>query len=202
MNYQLNNLYSKILSNDNYNIILAEDEEFNINSDYLIVDNSIVSLNTEKLFERLFFDSIEKILDIKYNNEFSRVFKLFTKIIVTTEREIMNICSISKKNLSEIIKILKYENIISINATTNTLILNNLFEKNKLIENNINFIFNMIYCIKIDLDDKINSLEKRGSSDLQEEYMNKAYSYISKLDDLILVFNNIKNFKKNKFNNI
>jgi hypothetical protein len=202
MNYQLNNLYSKILSNDNYNIIIGEDEEFNINSEYLIVDNSIVSLNTEKLLERLFFDSIEKILDIKYNNEFSRVFKLFTKIIVTTEREIMNICSISKKNLSEIIKILKYENIISINATTNTLILNNLFEKNKLIENNINFIFNMIYCIKIDLDDKINLLEKRGSSDLQEEYMNKAYSYISKLDDLILVFNNIKNFKKNKFNNI
>ena len=195
MNHQLNNLYSKILSNDNYNIILAEDEEFNINSDYLIVDNSIVSLNTEKLFERLFFDSIEKILDIKYNNEFSRVFKLFTKIIDTTEREIMNICSLSKKNLSEIIKILKYENIISTNTTTNSLILNNLFEKNKLIENNINFIFNMIYCIKIDLDDKIHSLEKRGSSDLQEEYMNKAYSYISKLDDLILVFNNIKNFK-------
>ena len=201
MNHQLNNLYSKILSNDNYNIILAEDEEFNINSDYLIVDNSIVSLNTEKLFERLFFDSIEKILDIKYNNEFSRVFKLFTKIIDTTEREIMNICSLSKKNLSEIIKILKYENIISTNTTTNSLILNNLFEKNKLIENNINFIFNMIYCIKIDLDDKINSLEKRGSSDLQEEYMNKAYSYISKLDDLILVFNNIKNFKI-KLNNI
>ncbi len=195
MNHQLNNLYSKILSNDNYNIILAEDEEFNINSDYLIVDNSIVSLNTEKLFERLFFDSIEKILDIKYNNEFSRVFKLFTKIIDTTEREIMNICSLPKKNLSEIIKILKYENIISTNTTTNSLILNNLFEKNKLIENNINFIFNMIYCIKIDLDDKIHSLEKRGSSDLQEEYMNKAYSYISKLDDLILVFNNIKNFK-------
>ena len=134
MNHQLNNLYSKILSNDNYNIIIGEDEEFNINSEYLIVDNSIVSLNTEKLFERLFFDSIEKILDIKYNNEFSRVFKLFTKIIVTTEREIMNICSLSKKNLSEIIKILKYENIISINATTNTLILNNLFEKNKLIK--------------------------------------------------------------------
>ena len=197
MNYQLNNLYSKILSNDNYNIIIGEDEEFNINSEYLIVDNSIVSLNTEKLLERLFFDSIEKILDIKYNNEFSRVFKLFTKIIVTTEREIMNICSISKKNLSEIIKILKYENIISMNATTNTLILNNLFEKNKLIENNINFIFNMIYCIKIDLDDKINLLEKRGSSDLQEEYMNKAYSYISKLDDLILIFNNIKKFKNN-----
>ena len=197
MNYQLNNLYSKILSNDNYNIIIGEDEEFNINSEYLIVDNSIVSLNTEKLLERLFFDSIEKILDIKYNNEFARVFKLFTKIIETTEREIINICSISKKNLSEIIKIFKNENLISINTTTNTLILNNLFEKNKLIENNINFIFNMIYCIKIDLDDKINSLEKRGSSDLQEEYMNKAYSYISKLDDLILIFNNIKKFKNN-----
>ena len=55
----------------------------------------------------------------------------------------------------------------------------------------------MIYCIKIDLDDKINLLEKRGSSDLQEEYMNKAYSYISKLDDLILIFNNIKKFKNN-----
>ena len=197
MNYQLNNLYSKILSNDNYNYILSEDEELNLNSDYLIIDNSIISLNKEKLFERLFYDSIEKILDIKYNNEFARVFKLFTKIIETTEREIINICSISKKNLSEIIKILKYENIISMNATTNTLILNNLFEKNKLIENNINFIFNMIYCIKIDLDDKINSLEKRGSSDLQEEYMNKAYSYISKLDDLILIFNNIKKFKNN-----
>ena len=195
MNYQLNNLYSKILSNDNYNYILSEDEELNLNSDYLIIDNSIISLNKEKLFERLFYDSIEKILDIKYNNEFARVFKLFTKIIETTEREIINICSISKKNLSEIIKIFKNENLISINTTTNTLILNNLFEKNKLIENNINFIFNMIYCIKIDLDDKINSLEKRGSSDLQEEYMNKAYSYISKLDDLILVFNNIKNFK-------
>ena len=202
MNYQLNNLYSKILSNDNYNYILSEDEELNLNSDYLIIDNSIISLNKEKLFERLFYDSIEKILDIKYNNEFARVFKLFTKIIETTEREIINICSISKKNLSEIIKIFKNENLISINTTTNTLILNNLFEKNKLIENNINFIFNMIYCIKIDLDDKINSLEKRGSSDLQEEYMNKAYSYISKLDDLILVLNNIKNFKKNKFNNI
>ena len=197
MNYQLNNLYSKILSNDNYNYILSEDEELNLNSDYLIIDNSIISLNKEKLFERLFYDSIEKILDIKYNNEFSRVFKLFTKIIETTEREIINICSISKKNLSEIIKIFKNENLISINTTTNTLILNNLFEKNKLIENNINFIFNMIYCIKIDLDDKINSLEKRGSSDLQEEYMNKAYSYISKLDDLILIFNNIKKFKNN-----
>jgi len=197
MNYQLNNLYSKILSNDNYNYILSEDEELNLNSDYLIIDNSIISLNKEKLFERLFYDSIEKILDIKYNNEFARVFKLFTKIIETTEREIINICSISKKNLSEIIKIFKNENLISINTTTNTLILNNLFEKNKLIENNINFIFNMIYCIKIDLDDKINSLEKRGSSDLQEEYMNKAYSYISKLDDLILIFNNIKKFKNN-----
>ena len=197
MNYQLNNLYSKILSNDNYNYILSEDEELNLNSDYLIIDNSIISLNKEKLFERLFYDSIEKILDIKYNNEFARVFKLFTKIIETTEREIINICSISKKNLSEIIKIFKNENLISINTTTNTLILNNLFEKNKLIENNINFIFNMIYCIKIDLDDKINSLEKRGSSDLQEEYMNKAYSYISKLDDLILIFNNIIKFKNN-----
>ena len=197
MNYQLNNLYSKILSNDNYNYILSEDEELNLNSDYLIIDNSIISLNKEKLFERLFYDSIEKILDIKYNNEFARVFKLFTKIIETKEREIINICSISKKNLSEIIKIFKNENLISINTTTNTLILNNLFEKNKLIENNINFIFNMIYCIKIDLDDKINSLEKRGSSDLQEEYMNKAYSYISKLDDLILIFNNIKKFKNN-----
>ena len=202
MNYQLNNLYSKILSNDNYNYILSEDEELNLNSDYLIIDNSIISLNKEKLFERLFYDSIEKILDIKYNNECARVFKKKKKIIETTEREIINICSISKKNLSEIIKIFKNENLISINTTTNTLILNNLFEKNKLIENNINFIFNMIYCIKIDLDDKINLLEKRGSSDLQEEYMNKAYSYISKLDDLILVFNNIKNFKKNKFNNI
>ena len=48
MNYQLNNLYSKILSNDNYNIIIGEDEEFNINSEYLIVDNSIVSLNLMK----------------------------------------------------------------------------------------------------------------------------------------------------------
>ena len=99
MNYQLNNLYSKILSNDNYNYILSEDEELNLNSDYLIIDNSIISLNKEKLFERLFYDSIEKILDIKYNNEFARVFKLFTKIIETTEREIINICSISKKNL-------------------------------------------------------------------------------------------------------
>ena len=44
MNYQLNNLYSKILSNDNYNYILSEDEELNLNSDYLIIDNSIISL--------------------------------------------------------------------------------------------------------------------------------------------------------------
>ena len=192
-NYQLNNIYSKIFQNDNFYISLSD---INFESDYLIKDNSTIRLKKKKLFETIFFDSIEKILEIKYNNEFSRVFKLFTKIFQTTEKEIINICSISKKDLPNIIKILKNENLISINEKDNNLILNNIFENNILIKNNINYIYNMIFCIKTDFEDKINSLEKRGSYDLQEEYMNKTYSYISKLNNLILVFENVQKLNK------
>ena len=120
------------------------------------------------------------------------MFKLFSKIIETNEREIINICSLSKKQLSEILNILKSENLITINKKTNCLLLNNLKENKDLIINYKNLVYNMIYSIKIDLDDKINYLENRGSQELQEEYMNKAFSYISMLDDIILIFENFK----------
>ena len=120
------------------------------------------------------------------------MFKLFSKIIETNEREIINICSLSKKQLSEILNILKSENLITINKKSNYLLLNNLKESKDLIINYKNLVYNMIYSIKIDLDDKINSLENRGSQELQEEYMNKAFSYISMLDDIILIFENFK----------
>ena len=52
----------------------------------------------------------------------------------------------------------------------------------------------MIYEVKKDCNDKLKILSfNKASSMLQEEYLNKTYSFINKLDDIIICFNYLLN---------
>ena len=46
----------------------------------------------------------------------------------------------------------------------------------------------MIYKIKVDLNDKLKSLSLTVSPQMQEEYINKAFSIIHTLNEIILSF--------------
>ena len=73
--------------------------------------------------------------------------------------------------------------------------LNDLLKNKKNILNKyIILLYNMIYEVKKDCNDKLNILfYNKTSSILQEEYINKTYSFINKLDDIIICFNYLLN---------
>ncbi len=118
-----------------------------------------------------------------------------TKVIESNIKDIKNYCILKPNIINEILIELKKENIIIYNYNNDKYYLNDILKNKKNILNKyIILLYNMIYEVKKDCNDKLNILfYNKTSSILQEEYINKAYSFINKLDDIIICFNYLLN---------
>jgi len=118
-----------------------------------------------------------------------------TKVIESNIKDIKNYCILKPNIINEILIELKKENIIIYNYNNDKYYLNDILKNRKNILNKyIILLYNMIYEVKKDCNDKLNILfYNKTSSILQEEYINKAYSFINKLDDIIICFNYLLN---------
>jgi hypothetical protein len=118
-----------------------------------------------------------------------------TKVIESNIKDIKNYCILKPNIINEILIEFKKENIIIYNYNNDKYYLNDILKNRKNILNKyIILLYNMIYEVKKDCNDKLNILfYNKTSSILQEEYINKAYSFINKLDDIIICFNYLLN---------
>ena len=118
-----------------------------------------------------------------------------TKVIESNIKDMKNYCILKPNIINEILIELKKENLIIYNYNNDKYYLNDLLKNKKNILNKyIILLYNMIYEVKKDCNDKLNILfYNKTSSILQEEYINKAYSFINKLDDIIICFNYLLN---------
>ena len=118
-----------------------------------------------------------------------------TKVIESNIKDIKNYCILKPNIINEILIEFKKENIIIYNYNNDKYYLNDILKNRKNILNKyIVLLYNMIYEVKKDCNDKLNILfYNKTSSILQEEYINKAYSFINKLDDIIICFNYLLN---------
>jgi hypothetical protein len=195
LEYNLLIILNKLLNSPN-NIIDKENFKI-INTPYLIYDNdnNKILLNKTFLNERLLYDNLEKILEIKYPSQYLRLFRYMTKVIESNIKDMKNYCILKPNIINEILIELKKENLIIYNYNNDKYYLNDLLKNKKNILNKyIILLYNMIYEVKKDCNDKLNILfYNKTSSILQEEYINKAYSFINKLDDIIICFNYLLN---------
>jgi hypothetical protein len=118
-----------------------------------------------------------------------------TKVIESNIKDIKNYCILKPNIINEILIEFKKENIIIYNYNNDKYYLNDILKNRKNILNKyIILLYNMIYEVKKDCNDKLNILfYNKTSSILQEEYINKAYSFINELDDIIICFNYLLN---------
>ncbi len=130
--------------------------------------------------------SLEKIFDILYTTQHVRVFRYFTITYSANINQISEQCSINQKVSEGIIKDLIKEKIIVPDQSNKEYSLAAFSDG--LINHYKSLIYEMIYKIKVDLNDKLKSLSLTVSPQMQEEYINKAFSIIHTLNEIILSF--------------
>ena len=150
-----------------------------------IADNK-VTLNEKEISSYMINHSLEKIIDILYTPQHVRVFRYFTITYSANINQISEQCSINQRVSEGIIKDLIKEKIIVPDQSNNEYALSVLSDG--LINHYKSLIYEMIYKIKIDLNDKLKSLSLTISPQMQEEYINKAYSIINTSNEIILSF--------------
>ena len=117
------------------------------------------------------------------------------KVIESNIKDIKNYCILKPNIINEILIEFKKENIIIYNYNNDKYYLNDILKNRKNILNKyIILLYNMIYEVKKDCNDKLNILfYNKTSSILQKKYINKLYFFINKLDDIIICFNYLLN---------
>ena len=214
MNFQFYELFKKIVNNDNFKYVLKNseksllDDAIKDNYDYdklLIKDNNKVLLNLEIIKYDLFYNSIEKIINVIYSSKYIRILKIIQRF------ENLNIYQISQKaclkpiEVEEIIndlinnvKIVKKLKIDEINKNNN-----NIKDADSDTENIVclkeikeyyidevkDKIFDIITNIKFELKDKLKELQGRISKETEIQYINKYYSLINSFSEIINCFN-------------
>ena len=213
MNFQFYELFKKIVNNNfSYELKNSEksllDDEIKDNYDYdklLIKDNNKVLLNLEIIKYDLFYNSIEKIINVIYSSKYIRILKIIQRF------ENLNIYQISQKaclkpiEVEEIIndlinnvKIVKKLKIDEINKNNN-----NIKDADSDTENIVclkeikeyyidevkDKIFDIITNIKFELKDKLKELQGRISKETEIQYINKYYSLINSFSEIINCFN-------------
>ena len=214
MNFQFYELFKKIVNNDNFKYVLKNseksllDDAIKDNYDYdklLIKDNNKVLLNLEIIKYDLFYNSIEKIINVIYSSKYIRILKIIQRF------ENLNIYQISQKaclkpiEVEEIIndlinnvKIIKKLKIDEINKNNNNIKdddsnSENIFCLKEIKEYYIDEvkdkIFDIITNIKFELKDKLKELQGRISKETEIQYINKYYSLINSFSEIINCFN-------------
>ena len=209
MNFQFYDLFKKVVNSNNY-IYELKNHEKNIISKNLVdnfdfgkllikVDNddNKLTLNKDIIKYDLFYNSVEKIINLFYSSKHLRILKIIEL------NENLNIYQISQKaclkhlevqeiieeliNKLKIVKKIKTEN----NKEDFIYLLNEIDESiiNMMKDN----IYGIIKNIKFELKDKLKQLQGKIDQDTVLQYINKYYSFINTFSEILNVYNFIFN---------
>ena len=205
MNFNFYELFKKLVNSDNYTYELKNYEKNFLNDkikdnfefDKLIIkEDNQISLNKDIIKYDLFYNSMEKIINVIYSSKHIRILKIIRNF------ENLNIFQISQKacmkcieveellndliNKIKIIKkVEKNENYSS--EAASTFCLNEISEEyiNAVREN----IYDIIKNIKFELKDKLKELQGRISKETQIQFINKYYSLINSFSEILNSYN-------------
>ena len=198
-----NNKYELELNINDIPIIQKQISQNSFLKDILTINTNILSFNTEYLSHILIYHSIEQIINTIYTPQHIRILRYLTKTYSSSIKTISNHCSIDIQKCKDILNDLIYEQLITItthnpSTTATTLFTNNIDNNNNneytLIDlktnmNNMKRLkevcYEIIYKIKLDLDNKLHTSRGRVSIELQESYINRGYHLVQTFMDVI-----------------
>ena len=207
MNFQFYDLFKKVINSNNYIYELKSYEKKNMyfsqiftdNFDYaklLIkndndINNNKITLNKEIIKYDLFYNSVEKIINLFFSSKHVRIIKI---IEVNPQ---LNIFQISQKAC---LKFLEVQEIIEDLINKLNIIKKIKNEKEEFIyllndvdEETIDMMKNNIYGIikdiKYELKDKLKQLQGKIDKDTVLQYINKYYSLINTFSEILNSYN-------------
>ena len=201
MNFDFYELFKKVINSDTFSYDLKNYEKdlletkIKDNFDYsnlLIKENNKITLNKDIIKYDLFFNSLEKIINLLYSSKHIRILKIIQR------NENFNIFQISQKaclksieveeiiddliNIKIVKKIKKEEN-----EEDNVFCLEEINESH--INNIKEIIYDIIINVKFELKDKLKELQGRISKEIEIQYVNKYYSMINSFYEILNCFN-------------
>jgi len=205
MNFQFYDLFKKVVKSNNY-IYELKNSEINIISKGIIdnfdfakllmkseTDENKIVLNKDIIKYDLFYNSIEKIINLFYSSKHLRIFKIIEL------NQNLNLFQISQMaclkylevqeiiedliNKLKIVKKIKKEN----NKEDCVYLLNEIDESiiNMMKDN----IYGIIKNIKFELKDKLKQLQGKIEQDTVLQYINKYYSLINTFSEILNAYN-------------
>ena len=201
MNFQFYDFFKKVIYSNNY-IYQLKNYEKNINISQIIIDNfdfgnllikdskdnnnDKLILNKEIIKYDLFYNSIEKIINLFYSSKHARIFKIIQS------NQNLNIFQISQKaclkylevqeildDLIQKLKVIKKQDELYYLNDINKSIID-------MIKNNI---YGIIKNIKYELKDKLKELQGRIDQNIILQYINKYYSLINEFSEILNIYN-------------
>ena len=201
MHFDFYELFKKVINSDTFSYDLKNYEKdlletkIKDNFDYsnlLIKENNKITLNKDIIKYDLFFNSLEKIINLLYSSKHIRILKIIQR------NENFNIFQISQKaclksieveeiiddliNIKIVKKIKKEEN-----EEDNVFCLEEINESH--INNIKEIIYDIIINVKFELKDKLKELQGRISKETEIQYINKYYSMINSFYEILNCFN-------------
>ena len=207
MNFQFYDLFKKVINSNNYSYELKNYEKNNMQSiSPILVDNfdygkllikddnsNKIALNKDIIKYDLFYNSVEKIMNLFYSSKHLRIFKI---IQINPN---LNLFQISQKAC---LKHLEVEEIIEDLINKLKIIKRQKKDKDKedfiyllndvdesIISMMKNNIYGIIKNIKYELKDKLKELQGRIDQDTVIQYINKYYSLINTFSEILNSYN-------------
>ena len=207
MNFQFYDLFKKVINSNNYSYELKNYEKNNMQSiSPILVDNfdygkllikddnsNKIALNKDIIKYDLFYNSVEKIMNLFFSSKHLRIFKI---IQINPN---LNLFQISQKAC---LKHLEVEEIIEDLINKLKIIKRQKKDKDKedfiyllndvdesIISMMKNNIYGIIKNIKYELKDKLKELQGRIDQDTVIQYINKYYSLINTFSEILNSYN-------------
>ena len=206
MNFNFYELFKKLINSDNYTYELKNYEQSYLdnkiidNYDYdklIIKENNKLILNKDIIKYDLFYNSLEKILNILFSPKHIRILRIIQRYENLNSFQISQKASLKKIEVEEIlddlinkVKIIKKENNKDENNNENTcdtFCLNEINDLHiKMIKENI---YEIIKNIKFELKDKLKEFQGRISKETEIQFINKYYSLINSFSEILNSYN-------------
>ena len=206
MNFNFYELFKKLINSDNYTYELKNYEQSYLdnkiidNYDYdklIIKENNKLILNKDIIKYDLFYNSLEKILNILFSPKHIRILRIIQRYENLNSFQISQKASLKKIEVEEIlddlinkVKIIKKENNKNENNNENTcdtFCLNEINDLHiKMIKENI---YEIIKNIKFELKDKLKEFQGRISKETEIQFINKYYSLINCFSEILNSYN-------------
>ena len=205
MNFQFYDLFNKVVKSNNY-IYELKNSEINIISKGIVdnfdfgklltkseTDENKIVLNKDIIKYDIFYNSIEKIINLFYSSKHLRIFKIIELNQNLNLFQISQMACLKYLEVQEIIEDLinKLKIIKKIKKENNKE--DFIYLLNEIDESIINMmkdnIYGIIKNIKFELKDKLKQLQGKIDQDTVLQYINKYYSLINTFSEILNAYN-------------